>query len=711
MSELVSSQNLSGIAVITVNNPPVNSLGAGVSEGIGKAVESAGSDPNVRAVVLIGGGRTFIAGADIKQFAKMVSGEVDRGDGLYPLLQSIENCAKPVVCAIHGTALGGGLEIAQACHYRVAVASAKVGQPEVKLGIIPGAAGTQRLPRLIGVLQAAELCATGRMVTAREALELGLLDQIIDGDLLEGASAFANEKLTSGEVPRKTSSLSEKLGDPQENKPALDQLRQKLAKRARGVEAPFKAIEAVEAAATLSFEEGCEKERQLFDECLRSDESRGLIHVFFSERAVAKVPGIGKDISLTEVNQAAVIGAGTMGGGITMSYVNAGIPVVLKDAEQSALDRGLNVIRKNYLTTVKRGKLTEEQVEKRMAMIRPTLDYGDIKEADIVVEAVFESLELKKRVFAEIDAVAKSEAILASNTSTLDIDQIASATKRPDRVIGNHFFSPANVMKLLEIVRGKQTSPEVIASSMALSKKLRKVGVLVGNCFGFVGNRMFGPYNHEAQFLVEEGARVDQVDRALYNFGWAMGPLAVLDLAGNDVGWRIKEEIKATLPQEMRTPLMTDTLYEQKRWGQKTGAGWYRYESGSRRPIPDSEFEKTIEATAVEAGVKRREIPSEEILERTIYSLINEGAKILEDGIAIRASDIDVIYIYGYGFPAHKGGPMRYGDTLGLKKVYERVCEFEKEQGFWWKPSTLLKQLAESGKTFAEHDREKTAAR
>ena len=710
MSEIISFQNLSGIAVITVNNPPVNSLSPGVPEGIKTAVENANSDTDIQAIVLIGGGRTFIAGADIKQFSKIVSGEIDRGDGLHPLLQTIEDSAKPVVCAIHGTALGGGLEIAQACHYRVAVASAKVGQPEVKLGIIPGAAGTQRLPRLIGVLQAAEICATGRMVAAREALELGILDQIIDGDLLEGANAFAKEKVASGESPRKTSALSDKLGDPQVNKVGLDQLRQKLAKRARGAEAPFKAIEAVEAAATLSFKEGCDKERQLFDECLRSDESKGLIHIFFSERAVAKIPGIAKDISLKEIKQAAVIGAGTMGGGIAMNYINAGIPVILKEVDQAALDRGLGVIRKNYLTSVKRGKLTEEDVEKRMALVRPTFDYSDIKEADIVVEAVFESLELKKKVFGEIDAVAKSDAILASNTSTLDIDKIASATKRPDRVIGNHFFSPANVMKLLEIVRGKETSPEVIASSMALSKKLRKVGVLVGNCFGFVGNRMFGPYNHEAQFLLEEGARVDQVDRVLSEFGWAMGPLAVLDLAGNDVGWRIKEEIKATLPEGMRTPLMTDALYEQKRWGQKTGAGWYRYESGSRKPIPDSEFEQLIADTATKAGIKRREISSEEILERTLYSLINEGAKILEDGIAIRASDIDIIYIYGYGFPPHKGGPMHYGDTVGLKKVYDRVCEFEKEQGFWWNPSALLKELAESGKTFAQYDLEKTAA-
>jgi len=705
MSELVRYQTQQGVAIIGVNNPPVNALGPGVPEGILAGIEKAREDEGVRAVVLIGEGRTFIAGADIKQLALMAAGKVSRGAGLRPLLSAIEALSKPVVCAIHGTALGGGLEIAMACHYRIANAGARVGQPEVKIGIIPGAEGTQRLPRLTGIAAAAELCATGRMVPAPEALKLGIVDAMTQEDLLETSIQFAQERAASAEPPRKTSALDEKLGTDQALTDALDQLKKGIARKARGLKAPFRAIEAVTSAAQLPFSEGCEKEAELFDACLRSPEAQGLMHVFFGERAITKIPDLPPDLKPTPVQSAAVVGAGTMGGGIAMSYINAGIPVVLKEVDQASLDKGLDIIRHNYAASVKRGKFTEEQVEKRLALITPTLSYEDIARADIVVEAVFENLELKRKVFREIDAVAKPTAILASNTSTLDIGQIADATQRPQSVIGNHFFSPANIMKLLEIVRGPKTSPQTIVTCMALAKTLRKVGVLVGNCFGFVGNRMFNPYTNESQFLVEEGASVAQVDQTLYEFGWAMGPLAVLDLAGNDVGWRIHQEVKDQIPPEKRQPLMTDYLYEEKRWGQKTGKGWYQYEPKRRQGNPDPEFEAVIRQHAQDAGIPQRDIPSQEILDRTLLALVNEGAKILEEGIAIRSSDIDIIYIYGYGFPAHRGGPMHYADHLGLNRVYERVQQFETELGPYWKPARLLKELAQQNRTFQDHDR------
>jgi 3-hydroxyacyl-CoA dehydrogenase len=621
---------------------------------------------------------------------------------------AIENCPKPVVCAIHGTAFGGGLEFAQACHYRVAAPNALVGQPEVKLGIIPGAAGTQRLPRLAGVVRAAEMCAMGNPISARQAHDWEIVDELIDGDLLTGAIAFA--RTVSGKPPRKTREIVDRFGDPAANAPALAELRKQAGKQWRGMQAPFRAIEAVEAAARLSFEAGCKREAELFQECLFSTESKGMIHVFFGERTVAKIPDLPKDVKPIDVKSAAVVGAGTMGGGITMTYVNAGIPVVLKEVDQQALDRGLEVIRRNYGVSMHRGKMSQGQVDQKLAMIRPTLDYNDLKEADIVVEAVFENMELKKTVFAEIDKVAKPEAILASNTSTLNIDEIAASTSRPQMVVGNHFFSPANVMKLLEIVRGKQSKQEVLATSMALAKRLGKVGVLVGNCWGFVGNRMFGPYMREAAFVVEEGAKVQDVDAALYEWGMAMGPLAVGDLAGLDVGYKVRKEAEHHIPKGMRPHLADNRLVEAGRHGQKTNAGWYRYAKGSRTPQTDSEAERIIAEAAKEGKIKQRTITKEEMIERTIYGLVNEGAAILDEGHALRSVDIDIVYVYGYAFPAFRGGPMFYADTIGLKKVYDRVCQFEKEHGFWWKPSPLLKRLAESGQTFADFDREKWGA-
>jgi len=695
------------VAVITINNPPVNALSPGVPEGILASVEAAQKDPAIKAIVLIGGGRTFIAGADIKEFGKMTSGKKDRGVGLNPILAILENCTKPIVCAIHGTAFGGGLETAMACHYRVAVASALVGQPECKLGIIPGAGGTQRLPRLAGVAVAAEMCAFGDPIPAAKALAAGIVDKVVEGDLLAGAVAFARELAASGKPPRKTRELKDKIADNAENAKAIATARDAVKKRSRGLLAPVRAIDAVEAALKLPFEEGLAKEAELFKECLFSDQSKAMIHVFFGERAVAKIPGIAKDLPLIPVKRAAVVGGGTMGGGITMNYANAGIPVLFKEVSAEALEKGLSIIKKNYASTVAKGRLTQQQMDERLALIEPTTSYDKFKEADIVTEAVFEEMALKKKVFAELDKVTRPDAILASNTSTLNVDEIASATSRPNMVIGHHYFSPANVMRVIEIVRGKQSSDAVIATSMDLAKRLKKVGILVGNCRGFVGNRMFHCYQREAQFLLEEGAKVEQVDAVLFDYGMAMGPLAVGDLAGLDVGWRIRKEYKHTEPVGIRQPLVADQLCEEGRYGQKTSAGWYKYEAGSRAPVPDATVQAVIEKSAAAAGIKRRAISNEEILERTLYALVNEGATILAEGIALRAVDIDMLYILGYGYPAFRGGPMWYADTVGLKNVYAKTLQFEKEHGSLWAPSPLLKELAESGRSFADFDKSK----
>jgi len=709
-NELVTVTTREGVGVITINNPPVNALSPGVPEGITAAVKALQDDRSVQAIVLIGGGRTFIAGADIKEFEKITSGQKRDLSPMRNMLVALEGCPKPIIAAIHGTAFGGGLETAMVCHYRVASPSAQVGQPEVKLGLIPGAGGTQRLPRLAGVAKASEMCGGGQPIGAADALQFGIIDRVIEGDLLSGAVTFAREVAASGNPPRKTRDLNDKLADAAANAQAIAAARDAFHKRARGFLAPLKAIEAVEAATKLSFDEGCKKERELFEECLFSDQSKALVHVFFAERAVSKIPGLPKDTPQIPIRRAAVVGAGTMGGGITMAYANAGIPVLLKEASQEALDRGLAKITSNYAATVKKGKLTQQQMDQRLALIQPTLTYDRFSEADIVVEAVFEGMELKKKVFAELNSVARPDAILASNTSTLDIDEIASVTSRPQQVIGHHFFSPANVMRLLEIVRGKQSSPSVIATSLSLAKTLGKTGVLVGNCRGFVGNRMFAAYQREAQFLLEEGASVEQVDAALVEFGMAMGPLAVGDLAGLDVSWRIRKEYKHLRPPGLRDALAADRLCELGRFGQKTGAGWYRYPEGSRSPVPDPEVEKIIADCARAAGIQRRAINAEEIIERTIFALVNEGAKILEEGFALRASDIDIVYIHGYGFPAWRGGPMRYADTVGIDRVYQRVCQFEKQHGPWWTPAPLLAQLAAGRKTFAAFDQEKTPA-
>jgi 3-hydroxyacyl-CoA dehydrogenase len=706
MSDLVQFSKNNGTAIITINNPPVNALSPGVPEGIYEAIENIEKDDSIKAAVLIGGGRTFVAGADIKEFGKMTSGTRLRGAGMLPLLLRIEDCRKPIVMAIHGTAFGGGLELAMAGHYRVAVASAQVGQPEVRLGIIPGAGGTQRLPRLAGVAAAVEMCAEGKPISAEQALKFGIIDRLIENDLLTGALAFARE-VASKPAP-KTRERNEKLGTAEQNAPILAAARETAHKKQRGFTAPLVAIDSIEAAVELPFGKGCEVEQKLFAKCLFSDQSKALIHVFFGEREVAKIPDIKRETPLIPINSAAVVGAGTMGGGIAMVLANAGISVLLKEADQAALDRGIATMRKNYANSVKRGRFTQQFVEGCLKRIQPTLSFDRFSSADIVIEAVFEGMALKKEIFRELDRVCKPGAILASNTSTLSIDEIASSTARPEFVIGTHFFSPANIMRLLEVVRGKATSKEVIATCMQLSKKLGKVAVLVGNCMGFVGNRMFGPYRREAQFLVEEGATVETVDNALYEFGMAMGPLATGDLAGLDVGWRIRKEYRHLQKPGIRQPFCEDNLCELGRFGQKTGAGWYKYDE-QRQPASDPEVARLIAGWVTEAGIPQRKICPEEIVDRCLYALINEGARILEEGFALRAVDIDIIYLNGYGFPAYRGGPMWYADTVGLKKVYERVCEFHKQHGETWAPAPLLKQLAEQGKTFAEFSRDQCA--
>ncbi|MBI3683562.1 MAG: enoyl-CoA hydratase/isomerase family protein [Acidobacteria bacterium] len=702
MSDLVLYSTSGDIAVITINNPPVNALSPGVPEGIAESLEKAAADSAIKAVVLIGGGRSFIAGADIKEFGKITSGQKDRGPGLHPLLSALENSPRPVVAAIHGQAFGGGLEVAMACAHRVAVAAAQVGQPEVKLGLIPGAGGTQRLPRLAGVAKAVEMCQFGEPVKASGAQQAGVIDRIIEGDLLEGAIAFARE--IAGKPVRRVRDRNEKLGTAEENEPIFEAARDAAGKRQRGLMAPLAAIRAVEAATRLPFEEGVQEEARLFRECLFSTQSKALIHVFFGERTVAKIPGVPKETPIYTIRRAAVIGAGTMGGGIAMTYANAGIPVLLKEAAQDALDRGLNTIRRNYANSVAKGRFSQQVMDQRMALITPTLTYDGFNQADIIVEAVFEGMGLKKQVFAEIDDIARPDAVLASNTSTLSIDEIASASSRPHMVVGHHFFSPANVMRLLEIVRGKATSKEVIATSMSLARMLGKIGVLVGNCRGFVGNRMFGPYRREAQFLVEEGADIEAVDSAMFEFGMAMGPLQVGDLAGLDVGWRIRKEFSHLEVPGVRKPLLEDRLCEMGRYGQKTGAGWYKYDE-NRRPSRDPVVIELIGQVQREAGISPRSISQQEITDRLLYALVNEGARILEEGMALRSVDIDIIYLNGYGFPAYRGGPMFYADTLGLAKVHERISGFHKQHGVLWTPALLLERLAGEGKSFSEHDR------
>ncbi len=694
MSGPVTVERRGEIAVITVDNPPVNALSAAVRDGLLAAVNEARADDSVRAMVLLGAGRTFIAGADIREFGKPRAGA--------PLAEvnlTYENSPKPIVAALHGTALGGGLEVALCCHYRYAVPSAQVGLPEVKLGLIPGAGGTQRLPRLVGVEKALELITSGDFVRADRAESLGIVDEVGE-DLVEGAVRYAERLLDEGAPAKRIRDL------PLSPDPAvLEGYRTSIARRARGFKAPWACIDAIEAATAGDFEAGLAREAALFQEVHDSAESAAQRHVFFAEREVAKIPDVPRETPVKEIRKAAVIGAGTMGGGIAMNFANAAIPVTVLELDASALERGLATLRGNYQATVDKGRLARARMDERLDLITTTTNYDDIADADIVIEAVFEEMEIKKEVFATLSRVVKRDAVLASNTSTLDIDQMAEATERPEQVVGMHFFSPANVMRLLEVVRGTASSPETIATAMSLGRRLGKISVLVGNCHGFVGNRMLHGYARQAAFLLEEGAMPEQVDKVIFEFGLPMGPFTMGDMAGLDIGWRIRKATAKDRPSNQRYSPIADKICELGRFGQKTGAGYYRYEAGKRTPIPDPVVAELIAETSAELGIERREIDNDEILERCLYQLVNVGAQILDEGMALRALDIDVIYIAGYGFPAYRGGPMFWADAIGLDEVLAKIRKFHEELGEEWRPAPLLERLVRDGKSFAEYSR------
>ena len=707
MPDTVSVTVGDGVAVVEINNPPVNALSAGVPEGLVAAIGEAERDPAVRAIVIIGAGRTFVAGADIKDLERAAWDATVEPPDIHDLLARVEDASKPVVIAIHGTALGGGLELAMAGHYRVAARDARLGLPEANLGIIPGAEGTQRLPRLVGVERAIDMCVSGKLVPAAEAHAAGLVDRLIDGDLRSGAIRFAQEMADAGGPHTRTRDRADKLGTPESNAALFAAGRELAQKIRRQQTAPLSALEAIEIATRLPFDEGRRREREIAIGTVRSDQCRAMVHAFMAERAVAKVPGVTDRGTPPEVREVAIIGAGTMGGGIAMACANAGLRVVLTDAGQERLEAGLSTVRRNYDSSIKRGRLTAQAVEDRLALIAGHVGYEAIRTADVVIEAVFEEMALKKQVFAAIDAVAKPGALLATNTSMLDIDAIGAATRRPEAVVGLHFFSPAHVMRLVEIVRGAATGADVLGTSLALARRLGKVGVVVRNSVGFVGNRMMLPYMYEAQFLVEDGATPEQVDRVLTEFGMAMGIFAVDDLGGLDVAWRIRRELNQFSEPGARKPLVADRLVEMNRLGQKTGKGWYRYDGG-RTPVADPEVLDVIEQVTAAAGIRRRKIGDDEIRERTLYALINEGARLLEEGVALRAADIDVIYLTGYGFPSFRGGPMFFADQTGLRRIHERVSAFHRELGARWAPAPLLSRLAAGNSTLREYDARQT---
>ncbi|MBI1775794.1 MAG: enoyl-CoA hydratase/isomerase family protein [Proteobacteria bacterium] len=697
MSSVVGYERRDSVGVITIDNPPVNAVSRPVRQGLLDALAQAAADAEAKSIVLIGAGRTFIAGADIREFGKPIE-----PPGLDTVIAAVETSAKPVIAAIHGTALGGGLEICLGCHYRVAVASAQVGLPEVKLGILPGAGGTQRLPRLIGAKEALEMITTGKFVRAAEAKALGIIDAIVAGDLLEGAVGFARSTNPSDALARRLRDRDDKLVDARGNKALFGDYRSQVKKRARGQESPLRCVDAVEAAVTLPFDEGLKREREIFLELVSSPQSRALVHAFFAEREAMSIPDVPADTATRPLKTAAVIGAGTMGGGIAMCFANAGIPVTLVETSAEALERGLGVIRGNYAATVAKGRLEQAAMDKRMGLIQGKLDLAAIRDADIVVEAVFENMALKQEVFRKLDGICRPGAIIATNTSTLDVDAIARVTKRPADVIGMHFFSPANVMRLLEVVRGAKTEKDVLATAMRLGKTLGKVPVAVGVCDGFVGNRMLFAYFREAEFLLEEGALPAQVDKALTDWGAAMGPFTMGDMAGNDVMWRVRQERRLRLANDRRLSSLVDRIAEAGRYGQKTNAGWYRYDPGSRTPISDPEVEKIILAESERLGIRRKTFSDDDILKRCLYSMINEGAKILEEGIAQRPGDIDVIYLTGYGFPSWRGGPMFHADTIGLDEILTLVKRMHESHGAWWQPAPLLEKLVREGKRFAD---------
>ena len=679
-----------GIGIITIDNPPVNALAPGVRDGLLEALEQGEADPEVKAMVLMGAGRSFIAGADIRAFGK------PRPAPRRLTYDALDGAKKPVVAAIHGYALGGGLENALACHYRIAVPSAKVGLPEVLIGILPGGGGTQRLPRLIGVQAAMDMIVTGRHVPAEEAKELGIIDAIVAGiDLRQEAIAFAKEVVGKRPLPR-VRDMSAKLAEVKANPGMFDAMRKSIARKARNQKAPYHCIACVEAAATKPFEEGVAIERRLFAELENSDEAKALRYAFFAEREVAKIPWLPKDLALPQIKTAAVVGAGTMGGGIAMSFADFGFPVKLVDASPEVLAKGMDRIRNTYAVSVKRGSLTQEQMDKRLALIEPVESYEEIADCDAVIEAVFERMPVKKEVFAKLDAIMKPGALLYSNTSALDIDEIASATKRPQAVAGTHFFVPANVMKTFEVVEGTKTAPVTLAAAMKLGRDIGKISAYAGNCDGFVANRSRIPFNLEQGLMIEEGALPEQVDKVMVDFGYPVGPFTVNDMSGLDISYDTRKRRAAADPAYRGLPI-TDRLVELGRLGQKTGKGWYRYEKGDRTPIVDPEVHAIITQVADEKGFQRRPFSEEEILRRLLFSSVNEACKILEEGKAIRASDIDVMWLNGFGFPRYRGGLMYWADTIGAREVYNQIASWHQRYGARWRPSDLLREIAESG--------------
>jgi 3-hydroxyacyl-CoA dehydrogenase len=697
MSDVAHYAVRDGIAVITLNNPPVNGLGNALRAAIMAHLKKADADPAVKGALIIGSAKAFSGGADIREFNQPRT----RPD-LFEVNDEQDAMSKPLVAAIGGFALGGGLELALACHYRIAAPKAQLGLPEVKLGILPGSGGTQRLPRVIPMAEAVRLMTTGDFISSEKAKELGLVDEIAQGDLLEAALAFIKNILQQGKKPPRIRDMKAKLdGDP---KAFFAQVREQVAKASKGYPAPLVIVDCAEAAATLPFDEGRKVERDGFMKLVASNESKALRHMFFAERQTSKIPDVPEDTATREVKKAAVIGAGTMGGGIAMSFVNAGIPVTLIDTTEDAINKGFKKIQDNYAATVSKGRLKQEERDKRLGLIKKSTKIEEAKDADIVVEAVFERMDVKQDIFRKLDAIAKPGAILASNTSTLDVDQIAEATKRPQDVIGTHFFSPANVMRLLEVVRGKKTGKDVLATTMKLGKALKKVPVVSGVCDGFIGNRMIEKYGQQSLFLLDEGCTPQQVDAAAQKWGLAMGPFTMGDMAGLDIGWEIRKRRYQERPDFVYSKI-GDKIAEAGRFGQKTGKGWYRYEAAgganARKPIPDPEVDKMISQYRKEQNIQTRAISDEEIVERLVYALVNEGAKILQEGIALRASDIDMVYLTGYGFPPFRGGPMFYADTVGLDKVLASIEKFSMGyMGAVWKPAPLLVRLAKEGKKF-----------
>ena len=695
MSETASYSVRDGIAVITMNNPPVNSMSAANRVHVGAALQKADADPAVKAVLLIGSEKAFSGGAEIREF----NTEKSRVLPSLPDLNDIQDgMKKPLVGAIGGFALGGGLELALGCHYRVTMPKALLGLPEVKLGLLPGSGGTQRLPRVVPMAEAVRMMTTGTPVSGDKAKTMGLVDDVVQGDLLEDALAFTRELIKQNKGPKRIRDLPAKMeGDP---KAFFAAARAEVAKASRGYPAPLEIVACCEAAATKSFDEGRKFERERFMVLVEGNESKAMRHMFFAERQTAKIPDVPEDTPVRPIKKAAVIGAGTMGGGIAMNFANAGIPVSIMDMTQEAVDKGFKKIKDNYASTVSKGRLKQEEMDKRISLIKTTTKLEEAKDADIVIEAVFERMDVKQDMFKKLDAVMKPGAILATNTSTLDVNAIAEVTKRPQDVIGTHFFSPANVMRLLEVVRGAKTAKDVLATTMKLGKTIKKVPVVSGVCDGFIGNRMIEKYGQQSLFLLDEGCSPQQVDAAAYKWGMAMGPLAMGDMAGLDIGWEIRKRRYVERPNFVYSKV-GDKIAEVGRFGQKTGKGWYKYNLPDRTPIPDAEVEEIIGRYRTDNKIKTRSISDEEIVERLIYALVNEAAYILEEGIALRASDIDMVYLTGYGFPPYRGGPMFYADTVGLDKVLASIEKFQKGyMGEVWKPAPLLIKLAKEGRKF-----------